>query len=54
MNKKTERALRRVVNYMIESERSHFVDSGEPSDHVYRDAIMVEKWLKEYRELGDH
>ena len=45
MNDEQLHCLRAMIEYIKESEKKHYEESGEPSNHVYAQAMKVEEWL---------
>ena len=37
--------IENILEYMKESEETHFEESGKPKDHIFNDVIAVEEWL---------
>ncbi len=45
MNETQTEAFKKIVNYLNDSERSHFVSEGEPDDHIYRASMVLEDFV---------
>ena len=39
-------SLVRILEYLHEEEK-HYLESDQPSDHIYRDIMRVRAWLNE-------
>lgn len=38
--------LRIILDYLIENEEIHFLENDKPKNHIYNNALRVNKWLK--------
>lgn len=45
-------ALAKVVEYLLESERTHYEESGKSSAHIYRSVTKLNTFLKRMREVN--
>lgn len=42
----TKRLLNRIFDYVEQSEKTNWRDSGQPDDHVYADTLRLREWLE--------
>ena len=45
LNDEGLQAIRECISYVIETEYTHWLESGEPEDHMYKTALKAEKAL---------
>jgi hypothetical protein len=50
LDKKTLRSLRRILFYMLfdTEEAEHYLDQGRPKDHIYRDVLVLARFLDKH------
>jgi hypothetical protein len=53
INDDIERQLRIIIEYLIDSEQTHFQESSkkDKETHIYKSVIKVKNWLKEQNEV---
>ena len=42
--------IKKIVDYLKESEATHFEEGDKPENHIYLDVLAVEKWLNSFSE----
>jgi len=52
MDEKTKRALRKVVEYLIDDEEANWNEMDQPDDHIYHEVAKLEEWLASDRREG--
>ena len=45
MDKKIERSLERIIQYLFWEEIRHWEELGKPRDHIFTDVRRVDRWL---------
>lgn len=48
LDKKTYESLRRIVIYMAPQEGTHFQEMGRPRKHIYRDVLVLARFLDKH------
>lgn len=50
MNTKTQESLQRVIEMYLADEEHHFMETGYPKDHIYRDLLSLQSYLTDEAE----
>tara|TARA_R110002110_G_scaffold65807_1_gene180864 strand:+ start:647 stop:814 length:168 start_codon:yes stop_codon:yes gene_type:complete len=43
LNNKQIKSLEKVINYLIDDEEKSYEESGEASDHIYKDLMILKR-----------
>ena len=46
------KSIAAVLNYLENSERSHWESEGQPTDHIYTHVMRVREWFQLHERVG--
>jgi hypothetical protein len=44
-NSKKDLLINKVINYLIEDEEKHYIESGKPKNHIYLTLLKLQSYL---------
>ena len=45
MEQNINNSIKEILDYLEDSEQSHFEEDGKPKNHIYNNVVIVRKWL---------